>query len=194
MNDKTPTRLDPHTGRWSGLDLTIVSQKMAHEVMWEVLNENFGSDHSVVKCCFINHSKNSTSRDNGAKQQQDWSFRNVNWELYKKTISDKCLNKKVSESLEQLNIQGKYNLIINIINEAANETIKRVTIGGDKRGKKPVPWWNDKCEKAIKERNKFKNRLGRYYKMEDLIKYKEKKGICPKSKTRGKESILVEIL
>ena len=49
MNDGTPTRMDPHSGGLSCLDLTIVSKEIASKLDWTVLG-NFGSDHNAIKC------------------------------------------------------------------------------------------------------------------------------------------------
>ena len=46
--------------------------------------------------------------------------------------------------------------------------------------RKVNPWWNNACKKAVQERNRLKNRLRRYYDLNDVKKYLEKKAVAQK--------------
>lgn len=183
MNDGSPTRLDPHTGIFTCLDLTIVTKSIAHKMNWSVLDQNFGSDHYVIQCSIGEQYDNS---DTGTKTgEKTWCFKNVDWSVFKEKIEKKCLDMNVSEVINDLNVQGKYNLILSIIREIGEERFLKVKI--DRKGKPPVPWWSMEVENAIKERNHYKNRLGRHYRMEDLVKFREKRAQAQRVKRNAKE-------
>ena len=48
LNDGSPTRLDPGRGIFTCLDLTFTSPKLANRVIWQVINDNWGSDHFPI--------------------------------------------------------------------------------------------------------------------------------------------------
>lgn len=183
LNDGSPTRLDPHTGQGSCLDLTIVSSQIAHKMHWSVTNHNFGSDHFVILCT-LNLQHNTPQNVSNTNEEKKWSFRNVNWNTFSEKIKEKCMFYNAPDSLKELNVQGKYNLLITIISETADETLRKV--GNSKPNLNPAPWWNNEVKTAIKNRNKCKYRIGKHYRIEDLIEYKLKKAEAQRAKRKAK--------
>ena len=54
LNDGEGTRIDPHSGKRSCLDLTLISPNLAAKSSWEATTQNLGSDHFVINiliCC-----------------------------------------------------------------------------------------------------------------------------------------------
>lgn len=72
-----------------------------------------------------------------------------------------------------------------IIN-AANASIPKRTTQGKK---KVVPWWNEECSRAIRERNKAFRELKKNMTHENIIEYQRKRAVarrtvkCVKKKT-----------
>ena len=48
LNDGSPTRLDPHHGTLSCIDLSIVNQELAPKTWWGALDDSWGSDHFPI--------------------------------------------------------------------------------------------------------------------------------------------------
>lgn len=183
LNEGTPTRLDPHTGLTSCLDLTIATKRLASDLFWNVSDKNFGSDHSVIQCW--SRQEVSSHVTQNTNKEKVWSFKNVDWGVFKDKIKQKCIEMRVLEIIHNLNVQGKYNLIVSIINETAENTFKKVSQNG--KGKNPVPWWSPEVKQAIAKRNNFKNRLARHYRIDDLENYRKAKAQAQRVKRNAKQ-------
>ena len=66
------------------------------------------------------------------------------------------------------------------INEVAEKTLHKA--GRSRKAKNPVPWWTQEYQEAVRERNKYRNRLSRHFKKEDLDLYLKKKAYAQKVK------------
>ena len=87
---------------------------------------------------------------------------------------------------DELNVQGKYNLIVQSINEVAEKTLHKA--GRSRKAKNPVPWWTQEYQEAVRERNKYRNRLSRHFKKEDLDAYQKKKAYAQKVKRKPQKA------
>ena len=180
LNDGSHTRLDPHTGQFSSLDLTIVSNELAVIADWHVIDENFGSDHLVISYNLkLGPSKhNCPLKVTPAK----WSFKDANWELYRKKVI-KQLNVLDQTEYKMLNIQGKYDYFVQSMLFSAD-------IMFSKKGKKhqhlsPVSWWNEEIQDAIKVRNVARNKFEKKTLLfVDLEIYLKKKAYAQKVKRK----------
>ena len=165
LNNGDPTRLDPHTGTLSCLDLTIVSRRLAVKSKWSVISDRFGSDHFPVEVTIEvsgNEYKKETSYDGKCYKKIDWS-------IYKQEIDDCFLMK-----MESYDVQSEYKLMLEVINNA----VEKASVDCSNRNKKrhsSIPWWNKDCWDAVKVRNKVKRKFMRTGKYEDLCEYKQKK-------------------
>ncbi|KAG5900263.1 hypothetical protein JTB14_000790 [Gonioctena quinquepunctata] len=72
-----------------------------------------------------------------------WRLRNANWELFSSTIEESLEGFHIPE-----NIDDAVATFTNIITQTARQTIGKTKI---LRNKIPVPWWNQECEKAIRD-------------------------------------------
>ena len=185
LNDGSPTRLDPHFGTYSMLDLSIVSKELACNMEWQVRTNNFGSDHNAIVMKLIQANNVNIMNENAHNIGFRWSFRNVNWVEYRKAIKEELLNQKYKSYDSKLYIQARYDMIVKAITNASNRCIRRVRIGGETRSK-ITPWWNEECQKAVAERNHIKNRLRRYYDKNDVQLYLKKKAFAQKVQRRAR--------
>lgn len=150
LNDGSPTRVGMRVP--SVLDLTLVSQSLAGQIIWEVCSEStIGSDHYPIMCRMGSRSCNVTQCFS-----ERWNFNKADWTLFT-FISDRNMSQvEVIDDVDELT----ENVSIAMV-EAAKASIAEWRPGSKKR--KLVPWWTDECTQAISSRNKafkvFKNSL-----------------------------------
>lgn len=85
------------------------------------------------------------------------------------------------------NNKGNINLIVknftNIIHEVAN---KAIPLFNNKIRKRTVPWWNERCNKAIKEANHAFNVFKRHPSIENKIQHKKLRAIARRTTKESK--------
>ena len=169
LNDGMGTRLDPHTGKLSCLDLTLVSPQLAGRCAWQVTQNTLGSDHFIIESYFGNKQKRQSQKNGNT-----WILSRANWALFKGKAEE-----LITHELEEANIQNFYDKLIEQIQNIADDCIPK------RKNKhcqsKSVPWWNNKCEKAIQERNKVSNKLCKKITKETLAEFRLKKAIAQKT-------------
>ena len=174
LNEGNPTRLDPHSGRLSCLDLALTSKELSSVCKWSVLKHNFGSDHFVVSFDIPFLSPNKKEEIESTKSYASRSYENINWNLYKLEINNQIQECKMQ--YQESDIQGKYNILIRIILASIDKLTK---VRHKHKAKPPVPWWNKECSTASKNRNAAKNRfMHKTLLYEDFQIYIEKKRIA----------------
>ena len=171
LNDGTPTRQDPCTLLTSCIDLTIVTRNLSPKCNWSVNNLILSSDNFLVTID-ITFQKNNSTILNGTQFSQNWSYHKADWDKYKEILSN-----TVFETFDN-NAQKMYDNFINKIKEAADQSIPKTNPNNHPP---PIPWWNDDCKLAIKDRNKAKRKATKSMMYDDLLDYKEKKRIAQKT-------------
>ncbi|KAK3598023.1 hypothetical protein CHS0354_042384 [Potamilus streckersoni] len=73
LNDCTPTRMDPHRGKMSALDLTIITPNLIHDT----------HDHFPIQIKI-----NTKHNPDIYTYKENWNFKKANWELFKTNL--KC--------------------------------------------------------------------------------------------------------
>lgn len=82
----------------------------------------------------------------------------ANWELFQAVVRGSCetVGERTFSDVDVFNDE-----LVSAIIQAAEISIPK-TAG--KRSRKSVPWWNEKCNQAVRKRNKaFKQVRGNYY-------------------------------
>ena len=176
LNDCNPTRIDPHRGSLSCLDLTFMSKELVNRTRWSVSKHNFGSDHFVITVDIFSqrHTQNNYNTKTKSNIGLRRSYTNINWELYKMEIDSHF--KDLKGNYYKLDIQGKYDLLVGTMLASIDKQAKECKPYTDRS---PVPWWNKECSRASIERNTAKNHF--MYKTllyEDLQIYIEKKRVA----------------
>lgn len=145
LNDSSPTRIKLVNGRLqkSSPDITFVSADIALKFNWKVMNENFGSDHLIIKFSSnIAHTTNNSSK---------WNFKKADWKSYSLKLQDSFSNRFCLGN----DIQLDYNSFLDILVEAADENIPKIKICNSPlrvQDFKPKPYWNADISKAVAER------------------------------------------
>lgn len=169
LNDGSKTRIDVSTGRESVLDLTLVSSSMAAICDWSVYKDGtVGSDHYPV-LCKINISLSQSTEGRGGR----WIFEKANWEKLQEE-SDRYLNQiDYNDDIETLESKIKNGIIT-----AAMKSIPK-SKGNVKR--KTVPWWDEECKEAVRNRNKAFKIMKRTHNFMHMIKCKYAQAIVRKT-------------
>ena len=142
LNDGSPTRIDPHTGNTSVLDVTIVPTTISTSSDWVVIQDPNGSDHLPVITTFsLTPYKETTTLP------KSWVYTKANWSKFANLLSvvqvDHLADDNIDHYLEKIN---------KIIHLAAQECIPRTS---GKTVTRPInPAWTDKCTEARKASRK----------------------------------------
>lgn len=134
MNDGAPTHFSSAYGSLTNIDLTICSPETAGQYQWSVMEDCYGSDHFPTSLELLTWSN--------TKNKKAFNYKKADWTLYKSSF----IPPSHSNDIESM-VQDFTDAIIN----AAKESIPEIEIRFDKP---PVPWWNEKCKEAIKNRKK----------------------------------------
>ena len=179
LNDGSPTRLDPARGTFTCLDLTFTSTKLSSKMIWQVIYDNWGTDHFPILISLINSNSNSNSNTH---IDEKFIFDKADWEQFKILCEDISLADVYHDNVDQFN-----KLITDRFLSAAKCSIpvtKKVS-----SIKMMVPWWSDSCESAVKERKKALNNLKRNPCEVNWVTYQDKvslaKSIILESKKRN---------
>lgn len=162
LNDGRGTRYDVARGVESAIDLTIMSERVAGDSQWDVLNKcSFGSDHYPVLVRI--KQANGSLEDNWCPR---WKLREADWTLFSDNASNGLLGVSPhADDIEEIN-----STITRILYEAAEDTIGK---SNGVREKKMVPWWTKDCKDTIKARNKAFRKLKKNHCFDNLISYKK---------------------
>ncbi|XP_041926491.1 uncharacterized protein LOC121690144 [Alosa sapidissima] len=169
LNNGYGTRLNIYKNEMSCIDLTLVDKNIASRCEWTVdESTSIGSDHFPITCQI----------DIGFKIEQGyiphrWVFKKADWEKYVELCKEiGSLSIDNEQSIDEIN-----GIVSSSILLAASQSIP---ISQSFKKQINVPWWNDKCSEAIKDRNRAFKLLGRTLTMDNLISYQRKKAIARK--------------
>jgi ribonuclease HI/exonuclease III len=178
LNDGTGTRLNIKTGKLSCLDLTMMTASMAAGYRWQVLSDNWGSDHFpvVAECGNIKF-----QNKNACQSKPRWSLQRANWDKFQ----EECAGKITYPDEEGLTDEI-YDTFIAQITEVLNDCVPKTKVV--KEGKSPVPWWNEECNRVVREKKKALNALKRSRLPEDFVKYKKKTALARKTIKEAKRN------
>ena len=166
LNDGSATRLDPVHDTLSCIDLTISTQNLGLRCNWSVSNFNFNSDHFLIEIWMKigNHPQKEPRQ-----VQKNWSLRKANWDRYKEILRGTTFMNFDNK------VQKMYDYFLNTIRNAADQSIPKTN---PNKHPPPVPWWNDDCKQAIKNRNKAKRKAIKTMIYDDFLEYKRLKALA----------------
>lgn len=173
LNTGLPTRI--FQNGCSHIDLAFASPRFANKSYWDVIDSTCGSDHNLINIeleTFGEYEQISPPR---------WLFDKADWSKFS-TLCDINLSAiSFDGDLETLS-----ECMTDAINNAAMEAIPRTT-GKTKR--RHAMFWNEKCEKAVRDRDKAKRALKIGSPQSQFIEYKRLKAIANRTiKTEKRNS------
>ena len=166
LNTGTGTRLDEHSGNTSCLDLTWTSNNIAAKCVWEVLDNNWGSDHfPILIDCGVQFPQANPPFT------PKWSIKRADWGIFHEECKTNILHPELDQSIDTI-----YEIFIDQLSIALNNSIPKTK--PPLKNKHPVIWWNVECEQAVKEKRLALKTVRRTRLPKDYIEYKKKRAIC----------------
>lgn len=163
LNTGTPTCLHASTGTYSCIDLSFVSTDALLDFSWDVLLDDFGSDHYPVRLTPIQPSpQTNVTMERWLLPRADWNLFSYHTQI-SRSVGEFSSTTKCLEHLEQ------------IISTAASKSIPRTS-----KINKPhrTHWWTPDCTKAIKEKKRASRRFYRTRLPANRIEMRRKKAIA----------------
>ena len=165
LNNGQPTYTH-HNGTRSHLDLSIICHTLGTKGYWEVLDDTLGSDHFATVTHINEHLTDNTDHT------QKFILAKADWGTFKTNARRLVVADVISESNS---VSKNAEILTDAIIEAAELSIPQSKNKKRKRIK-PLPYWNDDCKNAIRDRNKARNVLHRDKTLENCINYRRLKG------------------
>ena len=134
LNDKTSTYLHPATGHYSSLDLSICSPTLLLDYSFAVHDDLCGSDHFPI---FLSNGSTPIP-----KPPPRWKFSKADWGMF----TYLCNSKLTPENFQD--IEDPIETFSSTLLSIAEECIPKTSTNS----KRSVPWFDDDCKNAIKER------------------------------------------
>ena len=147
LNNGNVTRIpDALNQSPSALDLTFVSPELAIDQTWEIIEDTMGSDHLPIVTTLQQKINIYLEEDTIPKYKYD----KADWNTFRNVLDNTTnpFNGVCSNDIDQI-----YLKFVKSIHDAAKLSIpiKRNLNQTKKTGN---IWWTDKCEEAVKEKNK----------------------------------------
>lgn len=119
------------------IDLTFVSPELHTELQWNTYDDPLSSDHLPILI--------KLEQGTPLLGRERWNFKKADWAKFESLIN---FDKPIEEFN---NILKLTDYITDSIIKAANQCIIKSKIMRDKIS---IPWWNEKCKMAVKEKKK----------------------------------------
>ena len=141
-NVDTYTHVDIRSGNKSNIDLAISSTDFADKIHFEVLDENFGSDHFPI---LLNI---DASRHKHEKKTFKLKSLKTNWEKFN-SLLEVSYDQFLDHEYDQLPPSRKYEFLVQTISESLKKATprKKKNLSEGKKILNPVPWWDTDCNK-----------------------------------------------
>ena len=130
LNDKSPTYLNPSTGSYSAIDITLSDPSSYMDYIWKVHNDPSGSDYfpTILETAQPTH-------DNS--RPLSWKTNKANWQQFKTLCSWRLMQDPNSTAL----IKHFTESLI----EITNETISKASLSN----RHNTSWFNNECKITI---------------------------------------------
>ena len=134
LNNKSPTYLNPSTGSYSAIDVSLSDPSSYMDYVWKVHNDPCGSDHFpiILEISQPIHENNRPSC---------WKTNKANWQEFKTLC-----NSKLIQNLDNTDLIKHFTETLISI---ANLTIPKTSPSNSRN----TPWFNNECKTAIQLRN-----------------------------------------
>ena len=167
INNGEGTRIG-NLGQLSHLDIVLTTTQYHINTHFEVLSQNWGSDHYPLK---INLDHNPLTIN--LQKTLTMNFNKTNWIKYT-NITDKQIETRINPVKDTITIDELQETLTEIIIDAAT-TSTPIRTNTEKH--KYSPFWNSSCDTAIKNRRKSEKHMRDNPTKENIITYKRDKAI-----------------
>lgn len=173
LNDRKGTRISPE-GKMSSIDLALTHNRLASKCSWSIDHTTtIGSDHFPITIGF----RCQVNRGPTAPESR-WNIRKADWEKFKSLCTIYIDEKLISEDVDIFT--KNFTTAISICAEKSIPTTKPMM------SREGVPWWNENCQKALKQKREALNRVRRTRVPDDHAAYIKARNICSSTIRRTK--------
>ena len=177
LNTGEPTHIIGKSKKSTHIDVTVSTPEISVDIDWNIYTDTLGSDHYPIIINMKNEDTNYV-----ISPYCKYKTENVEWKEYSRNIHIEIEGNNIDEKCE--------NLEISILNAAENNLPKKNT---NKR-KILVPWWNNECQNAIRNRNKAFKIFNRNINDENYIEYKRTRALARKIIKNAKKNAWKEFI
>ena len=142
LNDGSLTYIHPATGSTSALDLSICGPSLVLDYEWNIHEDLCGSDHFPVILT-------SNAVEEEATPNR-WNFKKADW----LSFQVQCTSELTEEAV--ISAGDPAGQFTDLLIKAANKTIPKTHFS---KKLPKVPWFNDSCKRAIKDRKKAQRKF-----------------------------------
>jgi ribonuclease HI len=146
-------------GSLSHLDVSIAKNNIAAKCNWHVHDEAWGSDHLPV---FTTLNERPDFEESSISK---WLFKKADWESFRSQASLEITNELISPSIDES---------VRKINEKITQIASRCIpkSKGQQNHKRTVPYWNEACTAAVKNKEKARKRMHKAKTLESQQEYR----------------------
>jgi len=137
-NDGSATYIHPANGNMSAIDLSLCSPNLFIDYSWKVHEDLCGSDHFPTFLHF--------NGVGNVDRVQTWKFNKADWPEFQNNCSIHLTTNLMEDDQE-----NKVDIFTLSLEFIARSTIPKTSATPKKLNK---PWWNNKCENAVRDRIK----------------------------------------
>ena len=142
LNDGSSTYIHPATGSTSALDLSICGPSLVLDYEWNVPEDLCGSDHFPVIL-----TSNAVEEEAAPNRL---NFKKADW----LSFQVQCTSELTEEA--DISAEDPAGQFTDLLIKAANKAIPKTRFS---KNLPKVPWFNDSCKRAIKERKKAQRKF-----------------------------------
>lgn len=181
LNNGSPTLLSRPPNPGSALDLTFVTSNLYTTSSWKVYNDTLGSDHfpiftslgiTIPISIFASHKYN---------------LRGIDWSLFSSELHSSIESN--SNVLHTDNPISDYDQFVHLVDTTINLICPQRTTSSNTRhnsssSKKPfvpAPWWDSKCDEAIKNRKEALKNYKKLSNYSNFLIYKKTEAIAKRT-------------
>ena len=142
LNDGSSTYIHPATGSTSALDLSICGPSLVLDYEWNIHEDLCGSDHFPVIL-----TSNAVEEEAAPNR---WNFKKADWLSFQVQCTSELMEEVV------MSAEDPASQFTDLLIKAANKAIPKTHFS---KKLPKVRWFNDSCERAIKERKKAQRKF-----------------------------------
>ena len=160
LNDGTRTHYHSQTNTTSAIDLTLCSPDCQLDFTYSVLEELYDSDHYPVHIELVNNNILPM-------RLERFNTKKADWERYEKLTA--------INTVDIQEVERATEMIVGTVQGAAELSIPKVK---GKLRRPPMPWWNEECDRAKKERTRAERAMKTNPNEYNKLRYSRAKAIC----------------
>ncbi|KAI5724929.1 hypothetical protein M8J77_008903 [Diaphorina citri] len=174
LNDGSHTYVSMSYNSTSAIDLTFCSADLGLLLSWDVNKYLHDSDHYPILIKPFQREQTNIHRESSK-----WHYERADWGGFHTQLDSKHQNMILNPDTDLA--------IEDFTQDIISACVNNIPRSNPQNAKPRVPWWNEDCYKAIKEKNKCYRKYKRTLSAEDSISFKRARAICRKTVWKAKK-------